>query len=178
MPRYRENPLIIKSSMLCPGISQNTKHHHLTLYKGQVWREKPYLELCDQNMLNIAYDPYALVPVDYMVEWNGVVDVETSVPPLPGQPFERAESQIPFDSEMIQSFAQLTKITRIEFLSYEGYGYEDETSGFESQIRAGSFNCIVIVHHELCVHATNYFPKYIFTKEGLKIQIQKFSILL
>ena len=89
MPRYRENPLIIKSSMLCPGISPNTKHHHLTLYKGQVWREKPYLELCDQNVLNIEYDPLALHPEDIM-EKNG----ELSVPPVPAREMMHAPDQV------------------------------------------------------------------------------------
>ena len=60
MPRYRENRLIRPFSMLCPGISQNTKHHHLTLYKGQVWRSKSYLNLCDDNILKIAYHRFRL----------------------------------------------------------------------------------------------------------------------
>ena len=54
VPRYRDrdNHLTITFSMLCPGISQNTKHHHLTLYKGQVLSGKSYPELCNDNVLN------------------------------------------------------------------------------------------------------------------------------
>ena len=51
VPQYRDNSLIIPFSMMCPGISQNIKHHNLTAYNGRVWREKSYLELCNQNTL-------------------------------------------------------------------------------------------------------------------------------
>ena len=117
VPRYRENPLIIKSSMLCPGISQNSKHHHLTLYKGQVWREKPYLELCDHNVLNVVYSWTANGGSDrWPMEENG----ELSVPPVPGKPFREGESQIAWDSEILQSFTELTNITNITFHYFDG----------------------------------------------------------
>ena len=164
MPRYRENPLIIKSSMLCPGISQNTKHHHLTLYKGQVWREKPYLELCDQNVLNVANDyttaNWGLRPI----ERNG----ELYVPPVPGKGLRDDETQIPWDSEILQSFAELTSITSMTFHSYE----EDVTY----QIQVGSWMCSV-EHYKQCVSPYSHFPWYIWTKEGFKISNEVLIII-
>ena len=99
MPRYRENPFIVKFSMLCPGKSQK---HQLTLYKGQVWREKSYRELCNRNAINVEYDRFALYAEDIM-EQNG----ELYVPPVP-RIFISEESSILWDSEMLQSFAELT----------------------------------------------------------------------
>ena len=108
LARYRENPLIVKFSLLCPGISQNTKHHQLTLYKGQVWREKSYLDLCNHNVLNIIYDWSVS---GWPIEQNG----DLYVPPVPGYGFIYDFSQIPWDSEMLQSFAELTNITNITY---------------------------------------------------------------
>ena len=162
VPRYRENPLIIKSSMLCPGISQNTKHHHLTLYKGQVWREKPYLELCDHNVLNIAYDPLAVYREDKL-EKNG----ELSVPPVPGRPFREGRTQIAWDSEILQSFTELTNITNITFHSFDSY--EDSLENVTYQINVGSWKCLHPYHYQQCVPRHSYYPWYIWTKEGFKI---------
>ena len=119
MSKYRENPLITPFSMLCPGISQNTKHHHLTLYKGQVWGEKSYLELCNHNILNIVYDGninHGYQEVIYhgafsYIHQNG----DLYVPPAPGYGFINDRTQIPWDTEILQSFAWLTDITNINF---------------------------------------------------------------
>lgn len=166
MPRYRENPLIVKFSMLCPGISQNTKHHQLTLYKGQVWREKSYLDLCDHNVLNINYGWSANIDRDrWPIEQNG----ELYVPPVPGYGFISDRSQIPWDSEMLQSFAELTNITNITFHRY--YQYRDSRKDVRFQLWVGSFVCEPY-HYEQCV-PHKYYPWYIWTKEGLKIQIKK-----
>ena len=169
VPRYRENPLIVKFSLLCPGISQNTKHHQLTLYKGRVWREKSYLELCNHNVLNILYSWSANYYFDrdiYPIEQNG----ELYVPPVPGFGFIIDTTLIPWDSEMLQSFAELTSITNITFHYYDTY--EDSREDVTYQISVGSFVCKVY-HYEQCVPPTNYYPWYIWTKEGLKIQIKK-----
>ena len=165
VPRYRENPLIIKSSMLCPGISQNTKHHHLTLYKGQVWREKPYLELCDHNVLNIVYHHTANFNSDrdrWSIEQNG----ELSVPPVPGKGFRDGLTQTAWDSEILQSFTELTNITSITF-----HAYNESVDSLENvtyQILVGGWMCDTY-HHEQCVPRHNYIPWYIWTKEGFKI---------
>ena len=161
MPRYRENPLITPFSMLCPGISQNTKHHHLTLYKGQIWREESYLELCNHNVLNIVYG----LPND-IIEENG----ELYVPPVPGHGFISDSTQIPWDSEILQSFAELTNITNITFHSFDTY--EDSVEDVTYQILVGSWVCYDLYHTEQCVPPYRYFPWYIWTKEGLKIQIK------
>ena len=166
MPRYRENPLIVKFSMLCPGISQNTKHHQLTLYKGQVWREKSYLELCNHNVLNILYDWTANHDGDrWPIEQNG----ELYVPPVPGFGFIDDYTLIPWDSEMLQSFAKLTHITNMTFHYYDTY--EDSQEDVTYQIKVGTFVCSVY-HYEQCVPPSRYLPWYIWTKEGLKIQIR------
>ena len=150
MPRYRENPFIVKLSMLCPGKSQK---HQLTLYKGQVWREKSYLELCNRNAINIAYNRFALYAEDIM-EQNG----ELYVPPVP-MIFISEESSILWDSEMLQSFAALTN-TKITF-----------ESGTRYEIQVGGNKCKPL-HTEQCVPPHSYLPWYIWTKEGLKIQME------
>ena len=159
MPRYRENPLIIPFSMLCPGISQNTKHHHLTLYKGQVWGEKSYLELCNHNVLNVAYDRSAIYHDD-ILEQNG----ELFVTPVPGWGFINDAAQIPWDSEILQSFAELTNITNIL----------NKYVDIDVMLYVGSWNCYGVEHYQQCVPPYRYYPWYIWTKEGLKIQIKVF----
>ena len=161
MPRYRENPFVVKFSMLCPGKSQS---HQLTLYKGQVWREKSYLELCNRNVLNVVYDPIALSPGDIM-EQNG----ELYVPPVPGWGFIIDSTQIPWDSEILQSFAELTHITNITLHSFDTH--EDSLEDVTYNILFVSYGCQVL-HHEQCVPPTNYYPFHIWTKEGLKIQLK------
>ena len=170
MPRYRENPLIVKFTLLCPGISQNSKHHQLTLYKGQVWREKSYLELCDENVLNVLYNSKS--GTEDNMQKNG----ELYVPPVPGRGFIIDSSQIPWDSEILQSFAELTHITTISFHPFDPT--EDSVEDFTYQILVGRFKCKiseqVSEHYEKCVPHHSYEPYYIWTKEGLKIQINKF----
>ena len=172
MPIYRESPLIIKFSMLCPGISQNTKHHHLTLYKGQVWEEKPYPELCNHNVLDILYGWTANYNIyKWPIEQNG----ELYVPPVPGLGFIIDRSQIPWDSEMLQSFAELTNITNMAFHSFDTY--EDSREDVTYQIRVGSYKCSDLFHYEQCVPPKRYYPWYIWTKGGLKIQIKNIRFL-
>ena len=159
--------------MLCPGISQNTKHHQLTLYKGQVWGEKSYLELCNLNILNIMYSQSANWDSDsFPIEQNG----ELYVPPVPGLKFFIDNSQIPWDSEMLQSFAELTNITNMTFHFFDNY--EDSLKDVTYQIIVGSFVCRP-PHYEQCVPRHSYVPFYIWTKEGLKIffKISDFLIL-
>ena len=172
VPRYRENPLIVKFSLLCPGISQNTKHHQLTLYKGQVWREKSYLELCNHNVLNIVYSGGAnFVTPRWPIEKNG----ELYVPPVPGLGFISDQSRIPWDSEILQSYAELTNITNITFHFFDIY--EDSLEDVTYQMKVGSWVCSVY-HYEQCAPPYIYIPTYIWTKEGLKIQIKKIRFFI
>ena len=99
MPRYRENRLITPFSMLCAGISQNTRLHHLTVAKGHV-RGKSYHKICDNNILNIVFAPIALFADDIMEE-NG----ELYVPPTPGKGFRD-------DGETRQDFQGVKDQTR------------------------------------------------------------------
>ena len=160
--------------MLCPGISQNTELHHLTLYKGQVWEEKPYPELCNRNALNILYtysanwDSYK-----YPLEQNG----ELYVPPLSQNGLSLEMSQIPWDSEILQSFAQLTDITSISFHYYYFSQTRDSMDGVAWQLDIGSYYCVNLYgNHEKCLHPSKHYPWYIWTKEGFKTQSKKHLI--
>ena len=124
VPRYyRENSLIIPFSMLCPGISQNTKLHHLTLYKGQVWGEKSYLELCNHNVLNILHD---------VANFYQDMETESGELNLPEDfyGFLKGKSKIPYDTEILQSFFELTNTTKytIETWGYVGDGKKKPAS--------------------------------------------------
>ena len=146
--------------MLCPGISQNTKLHHLTLYKGQVWKEKSYSSLCNHNV--ILYN-YIYIGADENFIDN---DGDLIVPPMPGFGFTQDISRIPWDSEILQSFAELTDSTDIIFRTSDSY---DVTP----QIQVGRYLCLRNRNHFVhCVPATTYEHKYIWTKEGFKIQIK------
>ena len=105
--------------MLCPGISQNTKHHHLTLYKGRVWGEKSYHELCDNNILSIKYaeeNQYTQgksSPEEYIMPYLE----EFIVPSVPGVGFILDQTQITYTSEILQSFTKMNQITSIAYFS-------------------------------------------------------------
>ena len=51
------------------------------------------------------------------MEQNG----ELSVPPVPGRGFREGRTQIAWDSEILQSFTELTNITNINLHSYDKY---------------------------------------------------------
>ena len=166
MPRYRENPLIIPFSMLCPGISQNTKLHHLTMDDGQVLRDKSYLEHCDKNILSIAVSTFYSDANDLYKYMDKKMEYgELYVPPIPSpQGFISESSKIPWDSEIVQSFAELTNITHVSLHPSEDAALKDITY----HIRAGSLKCWVS-HYDQCLHHS-YIPFYIWTKEGFKIK--------
>ena len=171
MPRYRENPLVIPFRMLCPGISQNSKHHQLTLYKGQVWGEKSYPELCDNNILNILYDP-GTIPNIFVdkIEQNG----ELFIPALPGYGFTEDLSQIPYDSEIIASFAEMTNVTYISLLSFWDERSKDVK---DYQLKVGTWVCHVNrLHKEQCSMTKRYEKYYIWTKGGFKIKFKLSTI--
>ena len=179
VPRYRENSLIIPFSMLCPGISQNTKHHHLTLYKGQVWEEKSYLEFCDQNILEVVYYFFHSNIGQGMVndvndKWPIRQNAELYIPPVPGYGFINDMTKIPYDSEMLQSFAELTNINNITFHSFDYY--EDSLEDVTYQIQVGSFMCSDTHNYEQCVPPCRYDPWYIWTKEGFKMQMKLYCL--
>ena len=170
VPRYRENRLITPFSMLCAGISQNTRLHHLTVAKGHV-RGKSYHKICDNNILNIAFDPYAVQTGDIM-EQNG----ELYVPPTPGWLFRDDRAILAWESEMLQSFAELTHITNITFHSYDSY--DESLDDVSWQVDVGNYMCINKNDHEKqCVSPYCYFPWYMWTKEGGKIQIKFFKLI-
>ena len=150
--------------MLCPGISQQTKHHQLSLYKSQVWKEKSFLELCNHNVLFIAYElEYLFFDTEsYVLTHEG----ELLFPPVPGQGFiSDRYPMIPYDPEILQSFALLTNITSITC-----YKFIDGLSGdVKYQLVVGSFKCRNPAYSHKCVPFISYLPWYIWTKEGLQM---------
>ena len=156
--------------MFCPGISQNSKLHHLTLYKGQVWTVKSYLELCNHNVLNVVYGPYANFKLP--VEKNG----KLHVPPVPGLGFIRDNTMIPWDSEILRSFAEITDIINITFLFLDEYG--DSALGVTYQVAVGSFKCQHKGKDNLCLPPNSHAPYYIWTKEGFQIKINQLNLQL
>ena len=136
------------------------KHHHLTLYRGQVWKVKSYLELCNHNVLNIVFDPPNMDYGDIMEQ-----NYELYVPSVPGRQFnEDYWTKIPWDSEILQSFTLLTDITNITFHSFNWH--EDTLEDMTLQLLVGNYKCIKPNHDMQCVPPLSYFPRYIWTKEG------------
>ena len=170
---------MVPFSMFCPGISQNKKQHHLTLYKGQVWRSKVYQDLCDDNILYILglglewtnrYDP---INGDWIqTEYNGYL----YVPPLPSiYGFNRDKTMIPWHGEILQSFFELTRITHLTFKSLALH--PDKIYDKTIQIRIGNqFYPYTLYHYDLFLPPNAYYPQYIWTKEGFKIQMRVFRI--
>ena len=179
VPRYRENPLIIPFSMLCPGISQNTKHHHLTVYKGQVWGEKSFLDLCDNNVLYIVYDTIQHRGYDMVKLSND----ELYIPPSPGQGFYEGSTSIPHNGEIFQSFLALCQISLYKFEHWEdggpGKGHFLEKDPDLQQLLVGPFQCNDFVmnkriksdfgHSINCLPPHSHTTFYLFTKEDFKI---------
>ena len=197
VPRYRENPLITQLGLLCPGISQNSEHHHLTLIRGQVLGEKSYPELCNDNILNILYDPDTIEFFDPIYDMSdhdfGTMghnskkhdkmeqDGELYVPPLPGLAFTDGRrvgfssndryTQLPWEGEMMQSFAALIKVTYITLQEWTSQR-DQSLEGVEYQIKVGNWRCTdSTAHDEQCASLKQYYAWYIWTKEGFNILI-------
>ena len=98
------------------------------------------------------------------MEQNGAL----YVPPVPGDRFIKDKTMIPYDSEILQSFAELTNITNMTFHSFDSY--EDSLKDVTYQLLVGGFECYKN-HNEQCVPSLKYYSKYIWTKEGFKIQM-------
>ena len=105
------------------------------------------------------------------MEQNG----ELYVPPVPGYGFREDRTMMAWDSEMLQSFAELTRITSMTFYSYDWY--EDSLEDVTRQIQVGSYMCSSAEHYEQCVPPYSYFPWYIWTKEGFKISNEVLIII-
>ena len=135
--------------MLCPGISQNTKHHHLTLYKGQVWEGKPFLGLCNHNELNILIWEGA----NYYEEplRNGTLYVPTDHGDYNG--FKLDKTQISYDTEILQSFFELTNTTNYTIKPW-GEGADGfMTDGKKTQLCVSYWFCYA-EHRTLCPPAS------------------------
>ena len=156
------------------------------------------MELCDNNILNVMYSPRAMWTEDIM-EQNG----KLYVPPVPGVGFINDDfTQIPWNSEILQSFAELTHISHITFFYFApvlNFDIDDITY----EINIGSFKCefgdkyqelcgcddersidkdtcfkCETAHKLHCVTPHSHKTWYIWTKEGFKIQIKNYTIIL
>ena len=117
--------------MLCPGISHSSKHNHLTFFNGQVLGKKSYLELCNNNVLNIIACGGTLdmdVGDSWLIEENGGVSNDAS--------------KIPSDREILQSFAWLTNITTMTF-----HRDLSKMATITYQLLFGSSVCELFEHH-------------------------------
>ena len=137
------------------------------MYKGQVWMEKSYVELCNQNILSILYDPY-IDEVTRKYPQTLEMTNDLNVPPAPGHGFIFDDTQIPYDSEILQSFAELTKATFLMITSLNDYGENANEDLW--QVLVGSYQYHVKDSiHEQDLSPTNYYSWYIWTKDGIRI---------
>ena len=106
------------------------------------------------------------------MEQNG----EPYIPPLPGKGFSESYwTKIPYDSEILQSFVELTNIARASITFHSFDSYEDDLNKVAHHIQVGKFKCF-LNHHEQCVPPNYYTPWYIWTKEGFEIQIKSYEM--
>ena len=114
-------------------------------------------------MIDIVYDEssFFLQSVELMQQ-NG----KLFVPPLPGDGFINDQTRIPYDSEILQSFSELTHITHITFHPTMSHVLDYVTY----QIDVSPLTCENDNHHVQCVVPYRYIPWYIWTKEGFKIK--------
>ena len=116
--------------MLCPGISLNTEQHQLTFFNGQILEEKSYLKLCNHNVLNILYSRTSNWNIEKNpIEKNG----KLYVPPELGLGFIEDGTQIPWDSEILQSLWQVVdwnygNFSSSWFLVYQSFIYLQPTT--------------------------------------------------
>ena len=100
------------------------------------------------------------------MEQNG----ELYVPPTPGWLFRDDRAILAWESEMLQSFVELTHITNITF--HDLNSNKESLDEVTWQVFVGSLTCLnELEYHIQCVSPKAYYPLYIWTKEGGKIQI-------
>ena len=95
---------------------------------------------------------------------------ELHVPPLPGHWFIVDHTQIPWESEILQSFAELTKITFIMITTMDDFGRRTHEESWQVLVGSYQYNS----HegsHEQGLSPTRYYPWYIWTKAGFKIYL-------
>ena len=129
----------------------NSKAYQLNLFKGQVWEEKSYAELCGNNILNVVYNQRAMLTEDIMnknFQVSSFKNGKLNVPPTPGIGFIRDDfTQIPWNSEILQSFSELTHSTDItvSYYNYDSNGFFQAhaqlTEKIPYEIHVGSFSC-------------------------------------
>ena len=158
MPRYQGNPLITEFSMLCPGISQNSKHHHLTSYKGHVWRENSYLEICNHNILNITHDVSSNFQSSYMN--NGQLILPPSHIWYWYGHFEDRFLNGVYDMEILDSFSQVTHSTfiiwqTVSSLDLDGLDWNELPNSEIYHLAIGGLVCVSRIANQ-CVPPHSY----------------------
>ena len=121
-----------------------------------------------------------------IMERNG----ELYVPQVPGIGFNNDDfTQIPWNSEILQSFAKLTHVTYIAFSYYDPSSNSMDINWLSYEIHVGSFKCNFgtkkeefcgcddegcfncrKAHEHQCVPPHSHKSLYMWTKEGFKIK--------
>ena len=110
-----------------------------------------------------------------IIEQNG----ELYIPPIPGRAFTNGRAngmgfndrytQLPLESEILHSFAGLTKVT---YITLQKWDSEKDLSleGVAYQVKVGNWRCTDRTsHNEQCASLKQYKAWYIWTMEGFKI---------
>ena len=115
VPRYKkystsgiEPTTLITFNMVCHGLSQNTQTHQLNSYRDVIMG-KPYNEICDNILVKMIFEPFAVYSRDRLVFKNGKMDVPYS--PVPAY---LSTNMISLDSEMVQTLVEHSKITQVD----------------------------------------------------------------
>ena len=155
VPRYRENPLITKFSMLCAEISQNCEHHHLTLYKGGM--SKAYRKLCGKNILYIYVDNESGMKSQDEHKQMQNADLDT---------------QIPSDIDILKSFLKMNDFKQVVIDNTEFSKSKYQLRIGDHIIQSGLHILtagLEVIHKEQYLPPNSYVANYIWTKEGFKI---------
>ena len=142
------------------------KYHHLTLYRGQVWGSKTYHDLCNNNVLYVLSESNDVG----LRSQNNIEKIEENgqlyVSPVPGWGFIHKASMIPWHSEILQSFAELTNSAQNMLFT------TTTTDRTQVSIKVGQLIKYLndLDYHDLqSLPPNNYFREYIWTKEGFKL---------
>ena len=115
MPRYKkysskgnEPTTLIAFNMVCHGLSQNANNHQLNSYRDVIVG-KPYSEVCDNIVVKMIYEPYAIYRRDRLKFKNGRMDV----PDTPISMYLNLK-KISLYSEMVQTFVEHNHISHVD----------------------------------------------------------------
>ena len=149
------------------------KHHHLTLYKGQVWGSETYHDLCQNNILYVTSHE-VVEGLGLRGQSNEKIEQNNQlyVSHVPGWGFSHDASMTVMHSEILQSFAELTNSADNMYLT-DHYTNNHKVSIYVGQFKFmfnGQLQMLDQLYHEMQSLPPNlYFREYIWTKEGFKL---------